>query len=90
MNNRRYPVYAVAILAGSGIALWAGLPPFFLILLMACPLMMFFMMRGGMHVDAHSGHGGHGGSQSSPDATKGTPAARRSDLDGSHERIDRS
>ena len=85
MNSNSYPLYAVAIVVVAGIALWAGLSPFFLLLLLACPLMMFFMMRGGMHGDAHSGHGGsdstHRGGQGSP--------TRPSDLDGSHERIDR-
>lgn len=87
MNSSRYPLYAIAIVLGAGIALWAGLPPFLLILLVACPLMMLFMMRGmgGMDGDAH----GHGGSDSSHGATQDPQPARPSDLDGSHERIDR-
>lgn len=86
MNGSRYPLYAVAIVVGGGLALWAGLPPLFLIFFVVCPLMMFFMMRGGMHGDAHSGHGG---SDSSHGARQGSQPARASDLDGSHERIDR-
>lgn len=82
MNDNKYPLYAVAILVGGAIALWAGLPPFFLIFLVACPLMMFFMMHGG-------GHGGHGGSDSSHGEKQGSQPTRPSDLDGSHERIDR-
>ena len=87
MNSSRYPLYAVAILVGGGFALWAGLSPFFLIFLVACPLMMFFMMRGmdgGMH-------GGHGDSDSdtSGGGKEGSKATGRADLDGSHERIDR-
>jgi hypothetical protein len=39
------PMYALAIVAGVGIAVWAGLPLTFLLLLI-CPVMMFFMMRG--------------------------------------------
>jgi Protein of unknown function (DUF2933) len=86
MNSNRYPFYAVAILVGGGIALWVGLSPFFLIFLLVCPLMMFFMMRGGMHGDAHSGHGASG----PPRGTKrGSQPTRPSDLDDSHERIDR-
>lgn len=86
MNSSRYPLYAGAILLGGGLALWAGLSPFLLLVLLVCPLMMFFMMRGGMHGDAHAGHGGSG----SPHSTKqASPPARPSALDGSHERIDR-
>ena len=33
MNSSRYPLYAVAIVVGGGLALWAGLSPFLLILL---------------------------------------------------------
>ena len=29
MNSSRHPLYAVAIVVGGGIALWAGLPPSF-------------------------------------------------------------
>ncbi len=85
-KDNKYPLYAVAIVVGGGIALWAGLPPFVLILLVLCPLMMFFMMRGGMHGDAHSGHGG---SDSPHGAQHGSQPSRPADLDGSHERIDR-
>jgi len=46
-NSNKHSLYAMAILGGGGIALWAGISPFFLLVL-ACPLMMFFMMRGGM------------------------------------------
>ncbi|WP_404380353.1 DUF2933 domain-containing protein [Knoellia locipacati] len=86
MNSSRYPLYALAILVGGAIGLWAGISPFLLILLVLCPLMMFFMMRGGMHGDAHSGHGESG----APDDPKqGSQPTRSADLDGSHERIDR-
>ena len=86
MNSSRFPLYAVAILVGGGLALWAGLSPFFLVFLVACPLMMFFMMRGGMHGD---NHGGHGGSGTDHGSERGARPTRPSDLDGSHERIDR-
>lgn len=86
MNSSRFPLYAVAILVGGGLALWAGLSPFFLVLLVACPLMMFFMMRSGMHGEAH---GGHGGADSLHSAKQSSQPTRPSDLDGSHERIDR-
>ncbi|CAN5119920.1 hypothetical protein BH09ACT10_BH09ACT10_00080 [soil metagenome] len=82
MNSTKYPLFAVAVVVGGGFALWAGLSPFFLIFLVACPLMMFFMMRGGMH---GVNHGGHGESE----ANHRSAPARPSDLDGSHERIDR-
>lgn len=86
MNSSSYPLYAVAIVVGGAIALWAGLSPFLLILLLACPLMMFFMMRGGMHGDTH---GGHGGSDSPHGTKQGSQPTRPSDLDGSRGRIDR-
>jgi len=78
MNNNQYPLYAVAILAGAGLALWAGLSPFFLLFL-ACPLMMFFMMRGMQ--------GGHADSDASPGGQRASTPPRPADLDGSHERI---
>ncbi|MGQ0843006.1 MAG: DUF2933 domain-containing protein [Sporichthyaceae bacterium] len=61
MNKNRYPLYGVAIVAGAALAIWAGLSPFFLLFLLVCPLMMFFMMRGmggmggGMHGDSRRG-----------------------------------
>ncbi|MEP6815807.1 MAG: DUF2933 domain-containing protein [Marmoricola sp.] len=79
MNKDKYLRYAVAAVAGVGIALWAGVPPFFLLIL-GCPVMMFFMMgsmmggQGSNHGDAH-GHGVN------PPPTTRTP-------DGSHDRID--
>ena len=50
MNKDHYPFYGVALVAGAALAVWAGMPVTFLLFL-ACPLMMFFMMKGmgGMH-----------------------------------------
>ncbi|MEJ7742829.1 MAG: DUF2933 domain-containing protein [Nocardioidaceae bacterium] len=59
MNDNKYPLHAAAIFVGGAIAIWGGISPFFVIFLVACPLMMFFMMRGGMH-------DGHDQSDSSP------------------------
>lgn len=81
-NGNKYPLYAMAILAGGGVALWAGISPFFLLVLLVCPLMMFFMMRGGMH-------GGNGEQDHSQHGQQGSDSNRPADLDGSHERIDR-
>ena len=54
MSNNKV-LYGIAIIAGASIAIWAGLPPIVLLFL-ACPIAMMFMM-GGM-----SGMGGmHGG-----------------------------
>lgn len=54
MSNDKV-LYGIAIIAGAGIAIWAGLPPI-LLLFLACPIAMTFMMRG------MSGMGGmHGG-----------------------------
>ena len=79
-NSKKYPLYAIAILGGGAIALWAGISPFLLLVLSACPLMMFFMMRGGMH-------GGH--DEQDPSQHGQRTSTRPADLDGSHERIDR-
>lgn len=81
-HGKNFPLYALAILAGGGVALWAGISPFFLLILLVCPLMMFFMMRGGMH-------GGHDEQDHSQHGQQGSAPIRPADLDGSHERIDR-
>lgn len=94
MKSNKYGMFGLAIVAGAGVALWAGLPAAFLLFLLVCPLMMFFTMRG-MHggQDSHEGHVGHAGHEGArPDH-----ASRQSDksavapstLDGSHERIER-
>lgn len=44
----------------------------FFLLILACPLMMVFMMRGGHGHGAHGGHGGAGsGSHGQPDGDAG-------------------
>jgi Na+-transporting methylmalonyl-CoA/oxaloacetate decarboxylase gamma subunit len=45
MNKDHYPMYGIALVAGAAVAVWAGMP-FVFLLFLACPLMMFFMMRG--------------------------------------------
>lgn len=77
MTKDKYPMYGLAIVAGGAVAIWAGVPPLFLVFL-ACPLMMFFMMSG-----MHGGHDETGAS--GVDDNKAT----NTHLDGSHERIDR-
>ncbi len=60
MNNRNYGLYAVALAIVVVGALWLGLPLGTLALfglVLVCPLMMIFMMRG-MH--GGDGHGAHG------------------------------
>ena len=47
MNKDKYPWYVLAVLAGGGFAVWAGLPPVLLLFLLVCPLMMFAMHGGG-------------------------------------------
>lgn len=74
MNKDKYPMYALVAVAAAAIAVWAGLPVTFLLLLI-CPAMMLFMMRG----------------MGSSNQTHDQDAVKRSDaskLDGSHERID--
>lgn len=83
MISNRFMGYTLALLAGGALALWIGISPLFLIFFVACPLLMFFMMRGGMHGGHSESHSAHAGEV----ASRPTPS---SDLDGSHERIDRS
>ncbi len=59
MNKNAYSGYGLALLAGGVVAIWLGLSPSFLLILLVCPLMMFFMMRGM--------HGGQEGDSTSPD-----------------------
>lgn len=79
MNKDKYLMYAVAAVAGAGIAVWVGFPPYVLLLLV-CPVMMFFMMgsmsgrQGRSDVNTHRGGADSG-------TTTPTP-------DGSHDRID--
>ena len=50
MNSNRNIIFAFAALAGAAVALWAGMPALYL-LVVACPVMMLFMMAsmsGGM------------------------------------------
>jgi len=49
MNSRNYGLYAIAVAVAVVGALWLGMPVGTLALLgliLVCPLMMFFMMRG--------------------------------------------
>lgn len=56
MTENKYPLYGFLMVSGAVVAVWAGLPPSLLIVLLVCPLMMFFMMRG-MHGNT-ADHGG--------------------------------
>lgn len=93
MRNTNYGLYGLAIAGGVGVALWAGLPAY-LLLLLACPLMMVFMMRG-MHGgqdrhDAHPGSSGHENARPADAARQAGDTTTGPSLpDGSHERIDR-
>lgn len=80
-NSNNYPLYVIAVVGGVAIAVWAGVSPFLLVVL-ACPLMMFFMMRGAMS-------GGQSQQDNSSQGQQGSTSSRPADLDGSHERIDR-
>ena len=89
MNKDRYPMYGLAIAVGGGLALWAGLSPLFLVFLLVCPLMMFFMMRG-MHGGQgnHDAHDAHNHTGAPGHETDTSTRSRRPRTDGSHERID--
>lgn len=71
MNNRNYGLYAIALAVAVVGALWLGLPVGTLALLglvLVCPLMMLFMMRGM--------HGGDGYDQTRPEQHRHDPADR--------------
>ncbi len=77
MNISKYLPYVVAGLIGVGIAVWAGVPAY-LLLVLACPVMMFFMMSS-MSGGNTRGRGPHDG----PADDTRTPTR-----DGSDDRID--
>ena len=81
MTNNKI-LYGLAIVAGAAIAVWAGLPPIFLLFL-ACPVMMMFMMSGmgGMRDDHDKKEPSSGENDNAPNAPHPTH------LDGSHDRI---
>lgn len=54
---------AVFGLSALGVAVPSGI---FLLLLLACPLMMMVMMMGGMDHGGHGGNGGHQGGSDQP------------------------
>ena len=90
MNKDRFPVYALAAVAGAAVAVWAGIPPFTLLFLLVCPLMMVFMMRG-MSSGQKDGRGGSSHDvkdDSKVNAQQGPRVASPKHLDGSHERIE--
>lgn len=90
MNKDRYPQYALAAVAGAAVAVWAGIPPFTLVFLLVCPLMMFFMMRGmnGGQKDRRGDSSHDVSVDSDVNAQQGSRVARPEKLDGSHERIE--
>ena len=53
MNSNRNVIFVLVALVGAGIALWTGMPAFYLLLL-GCPLMMLFMMAS---MSRGTGHG---------------------------------
>lgn len=57
MTRNAYTVYAVALTIGAVVAVWAGLPPALLLVLLVCPLMMFAMHGGHAGNPRREGHG---------------------------------
>ena len=74
MNTNKNLRYGVAALGAAGIALWAGVPAYFLLVLI-CPVMMFFMMAsmsGGndrRDTDTQNGHPNEGTKTHTPDGS---------------------
>lgn len=57
MNRNNYPLYALLAAGVAAIALLVGMPPVYLVVL-ACPVMMLFMMRG-MNSGQNQNRGDH-------------------------------
>ena len=74
MNSNRNAMYAVVAAVGVALALWAGVP-FYYLLVLACPVMMFFMMS------SMSGGSGRRNDGASSDA--GAQAVKTPSNDGS-------
>ena len=62
MRQEQFPLYAIAAVVLVGGLIFAGVPPIFLLLL-ACPLMMMFMMRGMDHGGTNHNHEQPSGTQ---------------------------
>lgn len=45
MSRHQPQTYAVAIAVGGGVAVWAGMSPWLLLILLVCPVSMYFTMR---------------------------------------------
>jgi len=90
VTKDRYPLYGLVIVTGAGVAIWAGLPPSLLLVLLVCPLMMFFMMRG--MSGGQQGRGGHGSDNKTErpgsQVQQAAETTQRRRPDGAHERID--
>ncbi|MGQ0843443.1 MAG: DUF2933 domain-containing protein [Sporichthyaceae bacterium] len=71
MTQNKYPLYGLVIATGAVLAVWAGLPPSFLLILLVCPLMMFFMMRG-----MHGNTADHGETKKTADPERAQRAMR--------------
>lgn len=71
MNKDTVARYAIIAVLAAAVLIWAGLPPstlLFGLVVLACPLMMIFMMRDG----GHGGGTGHGGDRSHSDRDEHT------------------
>ena len=77
MFTNKNLTYGVAALVAAGIAVLAGMPAYYLIVL-ACPVMMFFMMS------SMSGGNARDDAPAAPDAE---PRTKATAPDGSHDRI---
>ncbi len=82
MTKDKYPLYGLAIVVGSALAIWAGMPLIYLLFLV-CPVMMFFMMSGMNGSSRHDDGPSHGEHEESPHST------RPGHTDGPRDRIDR-
>ena len=82
--DKKYGLYGFVGIVGAVVVLWAGLSPFFLLLLVACPLMMFLMM-GGMGGKGGKG-AGTGDSKASEDVTRVAAGGRETRVDGDQDR----
>ncbi len=81
MTKDKYPLYGLAIVVGSALAILAGMPPVYLLFL-ACPVMMFFMMSGMRSSRGDDDGPSHGEDVKSSDAVEpGHPDVPRDRID---------
>lgn len=82
MTKDKYLLYGLAIVVGSALAIWVGVPPIN-VLFLACPAMMFFHDERDEQLQSTRRRSSHGEDVNSPHAVE------PGHTDGPRDRIDR-